>query len=53
MVEGPSKNDTTMWSGRTRTNKLVLFPHGAEQPGDFVHVKITHPQTWVLKGERV
>ena len=53
MVEGPSKNDDAMWSGRTRTNKLVIFPHGAEQPGDFVNVKITHPQTWVLKGERV
>ena len=53
MVEGPSKNDAAMWSGRTRTNKLVIFPHGAEQPGDFVNVKITHPQTWVLKGERV
>ena len=53
MVEGPSKNDDAMWSGRTRTNKLVIFPHDAEQPGDFVNVKITHPQTWVLKGERV
>jgi len=53
MVEGPSKNDDAMWSGRTRTNKLVIFPHGTEQPGDFVNVKITHPQTWVLKGERV
>ena len=53
MVEGPSKNDDAMWSGRTRTNKLVIFPHGAEQPGDFVNGKITHPQTWVLKGERV
>ena len=53
MVEGPSKNDDAMWSGRTRTNKLVIFPHGAEQPGDFVNVKITHPQTWVLKGQRV
>ena len=53
MVEGPSKNDDAMWSGRTRTNKLVIFPHDAEQPGDFVNVKITHPQTWVLKGQRV
>ena len=53
MVEGPSKNDDAMWSGRTRTNKLVIFPHGAEQPGDFVNVKITHPQTWVLKGQRM
>ncbi|MCI6231426.1 MAG: tRNA (N6-isopentenyl adenosine(37)-C2)-methylthiotransferase MiaB [Selenomonas sp.] len=53
MVEGPSKNDAAMWSGRTRTNKLVIFPHGAEQAGDFVQVKITHPQTWVLKGQQM
>ena len=51
MVEGASKNDLTVWSGRTRTNKIVLFPHGTEQAGDFVQVKITQPQTWVLKGE--
>jgi len=51
MVEGPSKNDAAMWSGRTRTNKLVIFPHGEEQAGDFIKVRITHPQTWVLKGE--
>ena len=53
MVEGASKNDPTVWSGRTRTNKIVLFPHGAEEEGDFVQVRITQPQTWVLKGEIV
>ena len=53
MVEGASKNDPRVWSGRTRTNKIVLFPHGAEQEGDFVQVRITQPQTWVLKGEIV
>ena len=53
MVEGASKNDPTVWSGRTRTNKIVLFPHGAEQEGDFVQVRVTQPQTWVLKGEIV
>ena len=53
MVEGASKNDPRVWSGRTRTNKIVLFPHGSEQEGDFVQVKITQPQTWVLKGEIV
>ena len=53
MVEGASKNDPAVWSGRTRTNKIVLFPHGAEQEGDFVQVRITQPQTWVLKGEVV
>ena len=53
MVEGPSKNDSAVWTGRTRTNKIVLFTHNDEQIGDFVTIKITHPQTWVLKGERV
>ena len=53
MVEGASKNDPAVWSGRTRTNKIVLFPHGPERVGDFVQVKITQPQTWVLKGEVV
>ena len=53
MVEGASKNDPAVWSGRTRTNKIVLFPHGAEQEGDFVQVRVTQPQTWVLKGEIV
>ena len=53
MVEGPSKNDESVWTGHTRTNKIVLFNHQDEQPGDFVNVKITHPQTWVLKGIRV
>ena len=53
MAEGPSKNDGNVWMGRTRTDKIVLFAHGQEQPGDFLNVKITHPQTWVLKGEVV
>lgn len=53
MVEGPSKHDAAVWNGRTRTNKIVLFPHGEEQAGDFIQVKITQPQTWILKGERV
>ena len=52
MVEGPSANDDKVWSGRTTTNKLVLWPYqGQEQPGDFVNVRICQPQTWVLKGE--
>ncbi len=53
MVEGPSKNREDIWAGRTRTNKIVLFQHGGEQPGEFRQVRITHPQTWVLKGELI
>ncbi len=53
MVEGPSKTDPSVYTGRTRTNKIVLFPHTCEMPGDFAHIRITQPQTWVLKGERI
>lgn len=53
MAEGPSRTDEKMWNGRTSTNKLVIWEHGSEQAGDIVRVKITQPQTWVLKGEMV
>ena len=52
MVEGPSRTDESVWTGRTRTNKIVLWDKGAwEKEGDLVEIKVTHPQTWVLKGE--
>lgn len=53
MVEGPSKNDESIFSGRTRSNKLVLFKHNNECAGDLINVKITQPQTWLLKGEKI
>ena len=52
MVEGPSRTNDVVWNGRTRGNKIVLWNYnGSEKPGDIVKVKITQPQTWVLKGE--
>ena len=54
MVEGTSKTDEQVLSGRTRTNKIVLWDkEGSEKIGQLVHVKIMHAQTWVLKGELV
>jgi tRNA-2-methylthio-N6-dimethylallyladenosine synthase len=53
LVEGESKTNPDMLSGRTRTNKLVHFKGPKELTGQFVYVKITEPQTWVLKGELV
>ncbi len=50
LVEGASKNDPAVWTGRTSENKLVLFAHGNEQAGEFCDVKIEKAQTWVLKG---
>ncbi len=51
LVEGASKTDKNIYTGRTRQNKLVLFAHGAEKTGDVVRVKITQVQTWLLKGQ--
>ena len=51
LVEGASKTDDKIFTGRTRSNKLVLFAHGNEREGDFVNVKITQAQTWLLKGK--
>jgi tRNA-2-methylthio-N6-dimethylallyladenosine synthase len=33
LLEGPSKNDPDMWSGRTRQNKLVHFAPGTSSSG--------------------
>ena len=51
LVEGASKTDDKIFTGRTRSNKLILFAHGSEQAGDLVNVRITQAQTWLLKGE--
>ena len=51
LVEGPSKTDPDVYTGHTTTNKIVLWKHKDEQIGDLVKVRITQPQTWVLKGE--
>lgn len=50
LVEGASKTDEKFFTGRTRSNKLVLFEHGNEHAGELVNVKITQAQTWLLKG---
>ena len=49
LVEGASKTDKNIFTGRTRTNKPVLFKHGDENIGDLINVKINQAQTWILK----
>lgn len=51
LVDGVSKKDTSILESRTDTNKTVLFSGQPELIGKLVKVKITVPQTWVLKGE--
>lgn len=52
LVEGPSKNDASVLTGRTDGNKLVLWPDtGRHKVGDLVNIRITKAQTWLLKGQ--
>lgn len=53
LVEGESKTNPEILSGRTRTNKLVHFKGPKSLTGQFVDVKITEVQTWLFKGEIV
>jgi tRNA-2-methylthio-N6-dimethylallyladenosine synthase len=50
LVEGPSKRDPAMQSGRTRQNKLVHFA-GAVAPGSFADVRVTGAAPHHLTGE--
>ena len=52
LIEGKSKNDANMLTGRTDTNKVVVFEPKADcQIGDIVKVKITENHKWYFKGE--
>lgn len=54
IVEGPSKQDTNHWYGRTSTNKMILFPYeDGIRIGDTRNVKVNVAQTWILKGELI
>jgi len=52
VVEGPSKKDDAMWSGRTRQNKLVHFAVDAHPPriGDSARVAVTGAAPHWLRG---
>ncbi|OIJ17909.1 tRNA (N6-isopentenyl adenosine(37)-C2)-methylthiotransferase MiaB [Anaerobacillus alkalidiazotrophicus] len=53
LVEGESKKNPEILSGRTRTNKLVNFSGSKSVIGQIVHVKITAAKTWSLDGQIV
>lgn len=51
LVEGCSKNNPEMLTGRTRTNKLVHFPASGNYAGRMIRVVIREARTWDLIGE--
>ncbi len=53
LVEGESKTNLEMLTGRTRTNKLVHFAGDPRLTGELVRVKITNVHTWSLYGDLI
>ncbi|MGL6107235.1 tRNA (N6-isopentenyl adenosine(37)-C2)-methylthiotransferase MiaB [Romboutsia sp.] len=54
LVEGKSKTDENILTGRTRQSKLVNFSGGdIDLIGKLVQVKITDPRTFSLQGELI
>ena len=53
LIEGTSKNNSKFLSGRTNTNKVVIFEGNEDLIGKVVDVKILSQHVWYLKGEIV
>lgn len=52
LVEGESKTDENMLTGRTPGGKIVNFPkEDGISVGDYIHVTVTKTNTWSLLGE--
>lgn len=51
LVEGKSKNNDNMYTGRTNTNKNVVFEASDEYIGKIVYIKITTNNLWYVTGE--
>ncbi|MCC8169658.1 MAG: tRNA (N6-isopentenyl adenosine(37)-C2)-methylthiotransferase MiaB [Oscillospiraceae bacterium] len=51
LVDGESKNDTNILSGRCDSSKIVNFKGDKSLIGKYIDVKITEAHTWSLNGE--
>jgi len=52
LVEGTSKNNENMLTGRTNSNKVVVFEGDKNLIGKVINIKITSEHKWYLKGEK-
>jgi tRNA-2-methylthio-N6-dimethylallyladenosine synthase len=54
LVDGPSKTDPAIWSGRTRHNKLLHFAPAVETAsGDLITARVTTAAPHWLRGEMI
>ena len=51
LVEGESKNNSEMLTGRTDSNKVVIFEGDKSLINKFIDLKIVSEHMWYLKGE--
>ena len=53
LVEGKSKNNELMLTGRTDSNKVVVFEGSNDLIGKVIDLKIVSEHMWYLKGEKI
>jgi len=53
LIEGTSKRSEEQLQGRNTANKVIIFPRGEHQKGDYVNVKVTDCTAATLFGEVV
>ncbi|MBM7624114.1 tRNA (N6-isopentenyl adenosine(37)-C2)-methylthiotransferase MiaB [Sporohalobacter salinus] len=51
--DGESKNNADRQTGRTRTNKIVVFNSDKDLTGKLINVKINKASSWTLNGDLV
>ena len=53
IVEGRSKNNSDKMTGRTDTNKVVVFDGSDDEIGKIIYIKILENHMWYLEGRKM
>ena len=53
LVEGKSKNNSNMLTGRTESNKVVIFDGDDDLKDQIIDLKIISEHMWYLKGSKI
>ncbi|MCK8825031.1 tRNA (N6-isopentenyl adenosine(37)-C2)-methylthiotransferase MiaB [Fuchsiella alkaliacetigena] len=53
LVEGESKKDSSKLTGRSRSNKIVIFSGDSNLTGELINVNINKAQSWTLFGSLI
>ncbi|MCI8273424.1 MAG: tRNA (N6-isopentenyl adenosine(37)-C2)-methylthiotransferase MiaB [Clostridia bacterium] len=53
LVEGPSKNNSELLTGRTESNKVVIFEGEPQLKDKIIDIEIVSEHMWYLKGKHI